>query len=318
MLIMEYIKLGSTDIIVSKLCFGSLTITPFQGNLSIEDGSKLIKYAYDKGVNFIDTAELYDNYNYINKALKLIGRQNYIIATKTYAYDAEGARKSLEKALRELETDYIDIFLLHEQESVHTIKGHYEAIEYFEKQKQKGIIRAIGISTHKISGVHGFNMYDNLDIIHPMINYTGLGILDGTRDQMLDAINIAHKRGKGIYAMKVLGGGHHIPEVEKAVNFIRNIEAIDSYAIGMQSEDEVDCNISLVGTGKYPERLRGSLSKVKRRLIVADYCRGCSKCVEMCRHNGIELKNGHAHVTKNCILCGYCANYCPDFCIKVI
>ena len=111
---MERVNLGNTDIKVSRLCFGSLTMTPFQANLSIKEGAYLIEYAYNKGINFIDTAEIYDNYGYIKTALKGINRQDFVITTKSYAYTKEMAKESLDLALKELDTDYIDIMLLHE------------------------------------------------------------------------------------------------------------------------------------------------------------------------------------------------------------
>lgn len=310
--------LGNTNIKVSRLCFGSLTMTPFQANLSIEEGAKLIQYAYTKGINFIDTAEIYDNYKYIKEALKGINRKDYVIATKTYAYSKEMAEESLNLALKELDTDYIDIFLLHEQESIHTIRGHYEAIEYFIKAKEKGKIRAIGISTHRIAGVLGANKYDEIEIIHPIINMRGIGIQDGSIEDMLMAIEEANKLGKGIYGMKPLGGGHLIGESEKAFNFVKNIPFIHSFAIGMQSKEEIDANVSLVETGFVAESLKESLRKKKRKLIVADYCIACGNCVKTCKQNGIEIIEGKAVPNENCILCGYCARNCPEFCIKVI
>jgi len=63
---MKSIKLGNTNIDVSRLCFGSLTISPLQRNLSYEKGAELLKYAFNKGINFLDTAELYNNYEHIN------------------------------------------------------------------------------------------------------------------------------------------------------------------------------------------------------------------------------------------------------------
>ncbi|NMB07734.1 MAG: 4Fe-4S dicluster domain-containing protein [Tissierellia bacterium] len=315
---MEKVLLGNTNIKVSRLCFGSLTMTPFQANLSIEEGAKLIQYAYTKGINFIDTAEIYDNYKYIKEALKGINRKDYVIATKTYAYSKEMAEESLNLALKELDTDYIDIFLLHEQESIHTIRGHYEAIEYFIKAKEKGKIRAIGISTHRIAGVLGANKYDEIEIIHPIINMRGIGIQDGSIEDMLMAIEEANKLGKGIYGMKPLGGGHLIGESEKAFNFVKNIPFIHSFAIGMQSKEEIDANVSLVETGFVAESLKESLRKKKRKLIVADYCIACGNCVKTCKQNGIEIIEGKAVPNENCILCGYCARNCPEFCIKVI
>jgi len=176
---MERVQLGNTNIQVSRLCFGSLTMTPFQANLSIKEGAYLIEYAYEKGINFIDTSQIYENYDYIKTALKGIKREDYVIATKTYAYTKEMAKESLELALKSLGTDYIDIFLLHEQESIHTVRGHFEAIEYFLKAKEKGIIRAIGISTHRIAGVLAAKEVKEIEIVHPIVNKYGIGIQDG-------------------------------------------------------------------------------------------------------------------------------------------
>lgn len=316
---MKYNKLGNTDISVSRLCFGSLTISPLQANLSIKEGAKLIEYAFDKGVNFLDTAEIYENYEYIKEAFKNIDRHKYIFATKCYAYSKETAEYSLKKALKEVDTDYIDIFLLHEQESEYTIKGHYEAIEYFLKAKEKGIIRALGISTHTVAGVKGICKYNELDIIHPIINKLGIGIQDGNVEDMLTSIETAYNKGKGIYAMKPLGGGHLIKDVESAFNFVRDIPHIHSIAIGIQSQDEVDANVSLINNGFIPEDIKAKIEKQHRRLQIADWCIGCGECVSTCRQNGIEIINGKAQPVKDkCIFCGYCAPKCPEFCIKVI
>lgn len=315
---LEKVNLGNTGIEVSKLCFGSLTMTPFQANLSVKEGAYLIEYAYNMGINFIDTAEIYENYEYIKEALKGIKREDYHIATKTYAYTKEMAKESLDLALKELGTDYIDIFLLHEQESIHTVRGHFEAIEYFLKEKEKGKIKAIGISTHRVSGAKAVEEVKELDVIHPIINKYGIGIQDGTVEDMLRELEIIHNMGKGIYGMKPLGGGHLIKDVENAFNFVRNIPYIDSIAIGMQSIDEIDANIHLLEKGFIPDDLKTNLRTKKRKLIVADYCLGCGNCVKRCKQHGIEVIDGLATPNENCILCGYCAKVCPEFCIKVI
>lgn len=315
---MDKIKLGNTDIEVSRLCFGSLTMTPFQANLTVEEGAYLIEYAYDKGINFIDTAEIYENYQYIKTALKGIKRDDYHIATKTYAYTKEMAKDSLDLALKELDTDYIDIFLLHEQESIHTVRGHFEAIEYFLKAKEEGKIRALGISTHRIAGALAVKEVKELEIIHPIINKYGIGIQDGNVEEMLKEIQEIHEMGKGIYAMKPLGGGHLIKEVESSFNFVKSIPFIHSIAIGMQSTDEIDANINLLENGHIPEELKNKLINKKRKLIVADYCLGCGNCVKRCKQHGIEVIDGIATPNEKCILCGYCAKVCPEFCIKVI
>ena len=114
---MEYNILGNTGIRVSKLCFGSLTISPLQANLSIEMGSDVIVAAMENGINFLDTAEFYDNYPYIREAIKKLDKE-LIVSTKSYAYTYEGMKQSVEKARHEIDRDVIDIFMMHEQESM--------------------------------------------------------------------------------------------------------------------------------------------------------------------------------------------------------
>lgn len=315
---MEKVLLGNTNIEVSRLCFGSLTMTPFQANLSIKEGAYLINYAYDKGINFVDTAEIYDNYAYIKEALKGIKRDDYVISTKTYAYTKEMAKESLELALKSLNTDYIDLFLLHEQESIHTIRGHYEAIEYLIQAKEQGKIRGIGISTHRISGAQAAIKYKEIEVIHPIVNKYGIGIHDGKIEEMLAVLKDLNLMGKGIYAMKPLGGGNLIKEATSAFNFVKDIPYIHSIAIGLQSIEEINANISLLEKGYIDEDLKKDLKNKNRKLIVADYCIGCGKCEARCKQDGIKIIEGRAIPNEKCILCGYCATVCPEFCIKVI
>jgi len=111
---LEYRKLGKTGIKVSRLCFGGLTVGPLQANLPLEEGAEVMRQAFDRGVNFIDTAELYRTYPYIALAIKK-SQKDIVVSSKTYAYDRAGAQKSVEKARKELDRDVIDIFMLHEQ-----------------------------------------------------------------------------------------------------------------------------------------------------------------------------------------------------------
>lgn len=315
---MEYCLLGNTNITVSKLCFGSLTISPLQSKLPIQQGAGIIEAAFDRGVNFIDTAELYDNYDYIKTAIKG-KRQKVVISTKCYAYSEEGAEKSLRKALEELETDYIDIFSLHEQESEYTIKGHYDAIKYFIKAKEKGYIRAFGISTHNIAAVLASLKYNEIEVIHPIYNIAGLGIIDGTVDEMGEAIKKAYQNGKGIYSMKPLGGGNLMNTGEECIKFVSNNHHIHSIAIGMQSIDEVIFNTAIIDGKIPPANLKSLIGQKKRKLLIDFWCEGCGACANACSQGAIVMQNNKAHVNQDkCVLCGYCSRYCKQFCIKII
>lgn len=316
---MEYRKLGETGLEVSRLCFGSLTMGPLQACLPVKEGAALIRQAMDMGVNFLDTAELYDNYQYIREALRGRPRDSLIIATKSYAYSKETAEKSLKKAIKEMGVEHIDIFMLHEQESELTLRGHYEAIEYFLKAKEKGYISAFGISTHAVGGVRAAARWREIEVIHPIVNKNGLGIIDGGIDDMLEAVKAAFRAGKGIYAMKPLGGGNLINDFEKCFEFVLNIPYLHSIAVGMQCREELEANISIFeGKGIDPSA-RKALTSRKRRLHIAFWCEGCGNCVQACQQNALYIENGKLMVKHQlCTLCGYCAARCKNFCIKVV
>lgn len=310
--------LGKTGIEVSRICFGTLTMGPLQRNMSVMSGAKLINFALDRGINFFDTAEIYRNYDYLKEGLKG-RREKAVISTKSYAYDKMGAEKSLSKALKEMGTDYIDIFLLHEQESEHTLRGHREAMEYFLKAKEKGFIKAFGISTHCVDGVKGALKHSEIEIIHPIINCAGLGILGGKKEDMLQQMKLAGTVGKGIFAMKVLGGGNLINDFEKAIKFARELDCADSIAIGMQSEEEILANLQYFSEGKIEEEIRKKLLLTNRKLFIENHCIGCGKCLQRCSYGALTMVCGKATVSYDkCITCGYCAGVCPDFCIKVV
>ncbi|MBN2797044.1 MAG: aldo/keto reductase [Clostridia bacterium] len=316
---MKYNELGNTGIKVSKLCFGGLTVGPLQANLSPAEGGRIIRHAFENGVNFIDTAQLYQTYDHIHEGLKGMNRHDIVIASKSYAYDYRTAIESVEEALKALNTDYIDVFMLHEQESEHTIRGHYEALETFLKLKEKGIIRAVGLSTHAVAGVKAALKYKEIEVIHPIINISGLGIIDGTLDEMIQNVTEFHNRGGGVFSMKPLGGGNLLNRIETSFDFALNLQCVDSIAVGMQSMEEVDYNIKRFQGELIQDSLKDAVKRQPRKLHIASWCVNCGACIEKCSHSALTPGESRPviHYDK-CVLCGYCASVCKDFCIKVV
>lgn len=333
--------LGQTGIEVSRLCYGSLTLGPAQAGLSPDRGGELLAYAFDRGVNFVDTAELYETYPHIRAALRRVSERP-VIATKCYAYDRETARRSFEQARLALDVEMIDLFLLHEQETTLTLAGHAEAFKFFLDMKEKGLIRAIGISTHAVEPVRALvqartgqltdlwqgvdfsagldaGLYREADVIHPLLNLRGLGLLDGTAEDMVAATRSAAAAGLGLYGMKMLGGGHFLNNFDEALGFALAQTQVAAYAVGMQSEAEIEMNLALfAGEPVRPEDLAVTKAR-RRRLIVADWCTGCGACVARCASQALELADGKVRVDESrCLLCGYCAYGCRDFVLKVI
>ncbi len=299
-----------------RLCFGSLTISPLQRCKTPDEGGALIAYAYARGVSFVDTAELYETYPHVREAKRRC--PGLRIATKCYAYDQVTAEASFRKAVREMGTDHIDVFLLHEQESRHTLRGHEQALSYLQARKRAGDIGLVGLSTHYVAGVRAAAQ-GGLDVVHPLLNMAGLGIADGTREQMQDAVREAHGRGLFVYSMKPLGGGHLITRRQEAMAYLWSLPYVHCVAVGMQCEAEVDWHIAALSGETPSQELERAVVAQPRRLLIHDWCEGCGACVARCRNRALSIRGNKAAVDEaRCALCGYCAGACPQFCIKVV
>ncbi len=316
---MKKYSLGKTGIKVTELCFGALPMGPLQANISIEEGAELIRAALERGINFIDTAEAYKTYPHIKKALEGYNKE-VIIATKSSAKTYKEMEQSIEYALTSLNRTDIDIFLLHAAKVTPLVfEERAGALQCLKDYKSKGIIRAIGISTHVVEVVRRAAEIKEIDVIFPIINKLGMGIVNGSVDDMINAISEAHKAGKGLYAMKALAGGHLIDQLEESFNFVRDMKVITSIAVGMVNQEELEINLKIFNDEKIPQELLSQKIKPSKRLFISRFCKGCGTCVKACPNNALSLKNGKAVVDhKLCILCGYCNPACPEFAIRLI
>ncbi|MDW7678754.1 MAG: aldo/keto reductase [Bacillota bacterium] len=311
--------LGSTGITVSRLCFGTLTMGPLQRKLAPEAGAALLHHAFRRGVNFVDTAQIYGTYPHIREFLKQVPRQEVVIMTRSYAWSEETAREAVEEALEAMDTDNLDLFLMHEQESEHTLRGHREALDYYMTLKERGVIKAIGLSTHRVAAVTASLRLPEIEVLFPIFNPQGLGIGDGTLTDMITALTAARQAGKAVVGMKALGGGHLLGSYEKTLRFSLEHPLLDAVAVGMQSAAEIDANC-LLASGKplTPEAREAAMAR-SRHLHIGDECVGCGSCVFICRQKALKITGGKAAVDRSrCILCSYCVRGCPQFCIKII
>ena len=342
---------------ITRIALGSLTVSKMQAALPFDEAADVIAYAFDSGINMTDTAQYYENYDIIRAGLKKCRHpENVLVSTKTYAYSRALAVEAVEEARRELDRDVIDIFMLHEQESYDTLRGHMEALEYLLECREKGIVRAVGASTHHVSLVRGIMKLRErdgitLDICHPLYNKEGIGIADGTERDMAEAVSELHGMGVGIYAMKALGGGHLSGSAEDALGYVLSRDYIDAVAVGMQSREEVDANINFLLCGSFSAEDKVKLSAKHRSLHVEDYCEGCGSCVRRCASGVLTLvpaddadddgsSAGEAFTDEflaesgiasgervqkmrakpddsKCVRCGYCTKVCPVFALKI-
>lgn len=315
---MKKSTLGNTGIEVTELCFGALPMGPLQARISVEEGADLILKALRQGVNFIDTAERYETYPHIRKALDQFEGE-VIIATKSAATTYVEMELSIQQALESLGRKQIEIFLLHAAKVTPAVfEERQGALECLKDYKKRGVLKAIGISTHVVPVVEKAAEIPELDIVFPIINKLGMGIVGGSREDMLKAIQKVHAAEKGIYAMKALAGGHLIDELRDAFDYVRGIPGIAAVAVGMVRPEELTINLALFNGVNLSESMLIEKA-TKKKLHVMGFCKGCGTCIEACPNSALSLLDGKVQVnTEFCILCGYCNPACPEFALRLI
>lgn len=316
---MKYNVLGKTGIEVSEICYGSLPIGPLQANYPVDQAGEVIRYCLEQGINFIDTAQRYETYEHIRRALSGYAKP-VVIASKSWASTYEDMRQAVEEARQRLGRDVIDIFHLHAARvDGNVFEKRSGALEYLCEAKVKGMIRAVGISTHSVRIVRLAADNPNIDVIHPLVNMLGLGILEGTLEDMLSAVSYAVSREKGIYLMKAMAGGHLVDRYQQALDFCRQIPGVNAIAIGMLSREEADANIAHVEGRSVAESVKQHIGKKSKKLFVMDQCKACGACVQRCPNGAIQVVGDRAKVDpERCLLCGYCVPYCPQFSLRLI
>ena len=292
---------------------------PLQANLSPQEGGRLIRYALESGVTLLDTAELYGSYAHIRAALDGYAGEVQI-ATKTHAPDAATARAHIDKALRELKRDRLDIVHLHAARLADPFRDRADVLELLVKLREEGVIGLVGMSSHYVGAIRKAIDHPQIAVLHPLINRTGRGILDGSADDMAAAIAAAAQAGKGIYAMKALAGGNLIASAREALGYVRGLTGVHGVALGMLSTMEIDANRAFLEGQPIDADCWRALEGRRRELrIMNRFCQGCGACVTACTEGGLRLVDGRAMADADaCVLCGYCAAACPEFIIRVV
>lgn len=311
---MKRTTLGRTGIEVSIAGFGVLPMGPSQLALPVEEGAAIIKYAYQKGINFIDTAQYYRAYPYIKKAMESGDMDGLVICSKSLSADYDGMMEAILEARKELGRAVIDIFLMHEVRSGQ-LEERAQAWEALKDAKAKGLVRAIGLSTHHVDITMSAAKVPALDVVFPLINYAGLGIRKGdqfaTKEEMMEAIKACHAAGKGVFSMKAFGGGSLTSHYQEALHYVFSQPEIESVMIGFGKIADVDDLLSFLN-GTMPKDYNPDVSKKKVHINHED-CEGCGACKAACPAGAIYWgENGLAEVDHDkCLTCGYCSPVCP-------
>ena len=315
---MRQVTLGSTGITVPQNAFGALPIQ----RVSTEMAVKLLRRAYEGGMRFFDTARAYsDSEVKVGEAFDGM-REKVFIATKTGAKTPEEVRSQLETSLKNLRTDYIDIYQFHCADQCYRPGDGTGMYECMEELKKEGKIRHIGITAHKLyiaEEAIESGLYETLQ--YPF-SYLSSG-------KELALVKKCKEANMGFIAMKGLAGGL-INRSEAAMAFMTQFDNVLPIW-GIQKEKELEEWLSYMAeTPTMNEELTAYIEKEQKELT-GEFCRGCGYCmpcpagimINQCARMSLMLRRApskawltpqmQAEMKKIevCLHCNQCMKKCP-------
>ncbi len=256
----DWVPLGKSGVNVTRLAFGTGTFGgKVQRDLGQTEFTKLVRYAYDHGIRFFETAQNYAGMpEMLSIALKGIPRDTYRLMTKYRLQQTDPTDVVIDRYRKTLNTDYFDVLLLHCVRSSDWAEKFKPARDSFDEAKEKKIILAHGASCHGLQPLRTFPDQNWLDVSLNRVNFNGTrmdnlrGDEDGQGDvdEVTKHIAALHGRGTGTIGMKIIGEGQFTtPEKRDAsIQFVMKLGTVDAVTIGFKSPAEIDEAISRINT----------------------------------------------------------------------
>jgi aryl-alcohol dehydrogenase-like predicted oxidoreductase len=199
--------------------------------------SKLLQNGYDNGLRFFDAADSYGSHPHVADALKHVDRNKVTVLTKSWARSGPEMRADLERFRRELNTDYLDIVLMHCVTEADWTTQFRSAMDALSEAKQKGIIRAHGCSCHSIEALRAAAKSPWVEVDLVRMNPIG-SHMDADPETVASVIREMRAGGKGIVGMKILGQGDFRNRQNEAIRYALSLGFLDAFTIGAESISE--------------------------------------------------------------------------------
>lgn len=315
---MNTVTLGKTGITVNKNGFGALPIQ----RIPAEEAVRLLRKAYENGISFFDTARWYTDSEH-KVGLAFAGMRDQIfIATKTGAQNAEGFWQDLEQSLKQLQTDYIDLYQFHNPAFCPKPGDESGLYDAALAAKAQGKIRHIGITNHRLAVAHeaiDSGLYETLQFPFCYL----------ATEKDIELVEKCRQADMGFIAMKALSGGL-INNSAAAYAFLAQYDNVLPIW-GVQREEELDEFLSYIGNPPVMTEELSAVIRHDREELLGDFCRGCGYCMPC--PVGIEINNcarmslllrrspSASHLSpegqekmrkiEQCLHCGQCKSKCP-------
>lgn len=249
----DWVTLGKSNVKVTRLAFGTGSNGGrVQRELGQEQFTRLVRHAYDNGVRFFETSDTYRGMpEMLGIALKGIPRDSYRLMTKHHTPATGDPTPAIDEARRQLQTEYIDILLLHCLRPP-TWETDYRSLQDgFSEAKSKKVILSHGASVHGLPALRTFPGNQWLDIAMIRMNHNGTRMdtndqrdvdVPGSVDEVVANTRKVHAQGMGVISMKLCGEGRFTQAADRdaAMKFAMNLGCVDAVTIGFKNTAEID------------------------------------------------------------------------------
>jgi len=255
----DVVTLGSTGIKATRLAHGTGWNGGARSSAHTRLGEKaftaLLRHSLDQGIMYIDTADLYGAHPYLATALKGVPRDSYILSTKIWPRKeywnspSGGAKEEVDRFRQELNTDVLDICLIHCMTDAQWPQTYERIRDELSELKQKGVVRAVGVSCHEFEAVKVAAAHPWVDVFIARINNVGPGAeMDVAPAVKAPVLKQARANGKVVIGMKIFGAGKLTQPEQKdaSLQYVLGNQLVDAVTIGMMSPKEVDDTIKRV------------------------------------------------------------------------
>lgn len=313
--------LGRTGLEVSEVGFGGIPIQRVDEEMT----KVLLDASLEQGMNFIDSARGYTiSEELIGKAIEG-KREQWILATKSTARDYESMKADVEISLKNLKTEYIDLYQFHfvkDEEQLNLILGENGAYKALIEAKEDGKIGHIGITSHSADLLKialEKDCFDTVQFPYNPVETQGEGVFE-----------LAKQKNVGVILMKPIAGGA-IRQGEVSIKYVLNNPNVTVAIPGMDSLDQVGKNAAVAKNDLTLTADELEIIKEIKKELDGGFCRRCNYCAPCTQGIDIPLQfvvegylmrynledwandryNGLAVKAKDCVQCGVCESRCP-------
>jgi aryl-alcohol dehydrogenase-like predicted oxidoreductase len=253
----DIVTLGKTGIKASRLAQGTGWNGSGRSSAHTRQGEKafdeLIHHGLDRGMRFLDMADLYGCHRYVRHALDSRSRDGIAMLSKIWPRTeywnnaSGGAKAEVDRFRKELKTDVLDICLIHCMNNANWPEQYKRICDELSEMKDKKAVRAVGVSCHNFGALKVAAAHPWVDVILARINNVGReAAMDASVEEVVPVLKQARAAGKAVIGMKIFGAGKLTSPAQKdtSLKFVFENELVDAVTIGMMHPGEIDDTIT--------------------------------------------------------------------------